>query len=190
MKIDALRNMSECSRVALNQYLSFSKSKEGIKFRFFSYGSNMNEGKFIEDVNHKFGLLKAKKSILSGYKRILGNKSKNHGLAFTICQCEGAKVEGICHDVPKSGLISFLRKEGVLLEEPKYELLVVKISDEETPVLTLKGLKPLALASLTRKQKLNAYCYLKASVIGAKKWKVNHRDMLELLAQIENEMCS
>lgn len=82
--------------------------------RFFSYGSNMNEEKFREDTKKhgfEFGLENVKRATLQGYKRILGNKSSNHGLAFTICPSEKEQTEGICHDIPLQGSKSFLAKE-------------------------------------------------------------------------------
>lgn len=192
-KVEALiSDLSECSKIALREYISCFEHKEGLSFRFFSYGSNMNEGKFIEDTRkngQEFGLLNVKKVVLEDYKRILGNRSKNHGLAFTICNYYKGQVEGICHDIPELGLKAFLKKEGVLLQEPKYELLLVRITDEKYPVLTLKGLKPSSLGDLTCKEKLNVYCYLKASVNGAKRWKVNCSDMLELQTVIEDDLC-
>jgi len=136
----------------------------------------MNEGKFIEDTRkncHEFRLINVKRRILGGYKRMLGNKSLNHGLAFTIRPSEQDEVEGICHDVPSEGLEAFLRKEGVLTKKltsiPTYEIMVVKVSNEEGPVLTLKGLRPFNLAELDCKEKLKVYCYVSLSIQGAKR---------------------
>lgn len=187
-----LEKISECSRIALHYYIAKFSSAEVDDFRFFSYGSNMNEGKFREDTResgYEFGLREAEKRTLSGYKRILGNKSKNHGLAFTICPSEKDQVQGICHNVPLNGLASFLKKEGVLLEEPTYELIVVPISGENHPVLTLKGLKPSKLEKLDCEERLKAYCYVKSSIIGAERWNVDCEHMMKVKNRLEKELC-
>lgn len=113
----AAKEMAFCSREILLVYASkYMRGENHSDLRFFSYGSNVNEVKFLEDtrrMGYGFGLGNAQKRVLEDYWRILGNSSKNHGLAFTIRAHEGGHVEGICHDIPIKGLRSFLKKEGV-----------------------------------------------------------------------------
>jgi len=125
--------IAQCSGIALKEYIDKFCPGGISTLRFFSYGSNMNEEKFKEDTRQagfEFGLVNVKKATLQGYKRILGNRSKRHGLAFTICLSENDMTEGICHDIPIAGLEAFLKKEGVLLDEPSYELLIVRVLEE------------------------------------------------------------
>jgi len=151
----------------------------------------MNEEKFRDDTQKhgfEFGLENSKKTTLQGYKRILGNKSRKHGLAFTICLSEKEQTEGICHDIPMQGLKSFLEKEGLLSNEPSYELVTVSIHGEDQPVLTLKGLKPLSIDKLNRKDKLKVYWYICKTIEGAKKWKVDYSDMSAIKNRLEKEL--
>jgi hypothetical protein len=153
----------------------------------------MNEGKFREDTRregYEFGLENAEKCFLKGYKRNLGNKSSRHGLAFTICHLENSQVDGICHDVPSKGLVAFLSKEGVLADEPSYELVMVSVSNSERPVLTLKGLKPSSLEKLSCKDKLKVCCYVNLTIEGAERWQVDCKDVLEIRKKLEEELCS
>lgn len=187
-----LKKIAEYSRTILCEYISKLPSNKVPNFRFFSYGSNMNEGKFREDTRssgYEFGLVNARKRVLKGYKRILGNKSENHGLVFTICPSEKDQVEGICHNVPIEGLESFLRKEGVLLKQPTYELILVSISNKQHPVLTLKGLKPFELEKLHCKDKLKAFCYVSTSIRGAERWEADCSDMSKIKSNLEKELC-
>jgi len=170
------------SASVLQEYGKKSPSIAEGKLRFFSYGSNMNEQKFREDTKrccYEFGLITAEKRTLAGFKRVLCNKSKNHGLAFSIHPSDKDNVEGICHDVPIEGLESFLKKEGVLLKEPTYELILVSISEEQQPVLTLVGLKPFSMERLNYERARKALEYVIASINGSKRWSVDYSDMLE-----------
>lgn len=183
--------MAQCSSTVLQEYISKFYLRKVLTLKFFSYGSNMNEGKFRDDTQKygfEFGLENAKKTTLQGYKRILGNKSKNYGLAFTICPSEKEQTDGICHDIPMQGLKSFLEKEGLLSNEPSYELITVSIRGEDHPVLTLKGLKPLSIHKLNRKDKLKAYCYVCKTIEGAKKWKVDYSDILATKNKLEKDL--
>ena len=182
-----------CSGLVLQEYISKYLEGGTNSLRFFSYGSNMNVGKFRRDTKKtglEFGLENVEVGILHGFKRILGNKSKNHGCAFTICSSEGDCVQGICHDIPVICLETFLKKEGVLQSEPTYELLIVTISNEGSPVLTLRGLKPVKPKELNCNEKLKAFHYVCTSIEGAERWNVNHSDMLELKDWFEEEICS
>lgn len=185
-----LNQMSECSGEILCDYVSkYLQGKECL--RFFSYGSNMNERKFREDTRnccYEFGLINVQKAVLQNYKRVLGNDSKNHGLAFTIRPSEGASIEGICHDVPMKGLRSFLKKEGVLLSQPSYELLIVSVHGEDQPVLTLKGLKPSRIGVLSYVEKSKAHSYVRATIEGALRWKVDSSDIQETRDKLEKEL--
>jgi len=186
------KRISKCSNVVLHEYSSKFMPNGFACLRFFSYGSNMNEGKFREDTRrngYEFGLENVKKGVLKGYKRILGNKSEKHGLAFTICSSERDQVEGICHDVPIKGLNSFLKKEGLLLDEPSYELVIVSVSDQNNPVLTLKGLKPSSLEKLDSGGKLKVYCYVSTTIEGAERWNVDYQDILEIKKALEKKFC-
>ena len=187
-----LKKMAQCSAIVLHEYISKFMLNEIAELRFFSYGSNMNEGKFREDTRrngYEFRLEKVKNGILKGYKRILGNDSINHGLAFTICPSKKEQVEGICHDVPIKGLNSFLKKEGLLSDKPSYELIMVSILNEDHPVLTLKGLKPSSIEKLDCKRKLKAFCYVSMTIEGAKRWNINCSDMVEMKDRLERELC-
>lgn len=195
--VNKVEERSKCSGLAIKSYLTYFKkaNKELRSLRFFSYGSNMNESKFMLDtggLEKGFGLINRTKCTLRGYKRILGNHSENHGLAFTICPARGENVQGICHDIPVDKLESFLRKEGLFLSPPKspsYELLLVSVSEEKSPVLTLKGLKPASIDSRTCLKKLRALCYVCVSIQGAKSLDVNCSDMDESKDQIEKAIC-
>ncbi|MGA3289918.1 MAG: gamma-glutamylcyclotransferase family protein [Candidatus Bathyarchaeia archaeon] len=183
--------IAQCSGIALKEYIDKFCPGGISTLRFFSYGSNMNEEKFKEDTRQagfEFGLVNVKKATLQGYKRILGNRSKRHGLAFTICLSENDMTEGICHDIPIAGLEAFLKKEGVLLDEPSYELLIVRVLEEETPVLTLKGLKPSNVDKLNREQMLQAYCYLCKTLEGAKRWNVNCSDIMSMKENLHEKL--
>jgi len=185
-----MEKLSEFSRIAFCEYIG-RPSLEIEEFRFFSYGSNLNECKFRTDTKesgYEFGLEKAEKRTLDNYKRIFGNKSKKHGLAFTICS-KSCQVQGICHNIPLKGLTSFLKKEGVLLKEPTYDLIIVSIPGEKHPVLTLRGLKPSNLEKLSCREKLKAYCYVESSILGAKVWNVDYADMQKLKDRLEKEFC-
>lgn len=178
-----LKKTAQHSSMVLLEYISESMPNGAISLRFFSYGSNMNEEKVREDTRKKgyeFGLENAERRILEGYKRVLGNISANHGLAFTICPSEERKVEGICHDVPIEGIKAFLRKEGVLSIDPSYELIMVSVPGEDHPVLTLRGLKPSSFENLVGKLKLKAFCYMCLTIEGAKRWNVDYSDILEV----------
>jgi hypothetical protein len=186
-----LLRMAQCSSIFLQDYISKFYPNEVSSLRFFSYGSNMNEEKFRKDTKKhgfEFGLENVQKTTLQGYKRILGNKSKNHGLAFTICPFRKEQTEGICHDIPIQGLESFLKKEGLLSDEPSYELIMVSVHNEDKPVLTLKGLKPFSIDKLNRKDKLNAYCYVCETIEGAKKWQVDYSDMSTIKNRLKKEL--
>lgn len=187
-----LEKMTQCSSTVLREYTSNSMSDEVTSLRFFSYGSNMNEGKFRRDTKksgYEFGLENVKTGVLRDYKRVLGNRSKYHGCAFTICPSEGEQVEGICHDVPIEGLEVFLRKEGVLLDDPSYELMIVSVSGEDHPVLTLKGLRPSSLEKLDCKGKLRVFHYVNVTIEGAERWEVDCSDMTKIRGWLEKELC-
>jgi hypothetical protein len=186
-----LHSLGSCSRIAFQEYISTSLPEKYASVRFFSYGSNMNEGKFREDTRrngHEFGLINPNEAILKGYKRMLGNRSKHHGLAFTICPAKKENVEGICHDVPIDGLTAFLGKEGILAKDPSYELVNVFVAGEKQPVLTLKGLKPSNVEKLDYSDMLKAFCYVSETIEGAKRWKVDYSDILETRTQLEREL--
>jgi hypothetical protein len=181
-----------CSELTLREYISKYVDENETGLRFFSYGSNMNEGKFRKDTKkagHEFGLKNVTVGVLHGFKRILGNKSKNHGCAFTICHSEEDFVQGIIHDIPITGLEAFLKKEGVSLSEPTYELALVTISNEKHPILTLKGLKPFRPENLDCREKLLAFHYVSTSIEGAERWGVEHADMLEIKDWLEEQIC-
>lgn len=186
-----LERLSADSRAVLFDYI-----KEHVSFRFFSYGSNMNESKFLNDTkrcNHKFGLKNISVGILKDYERVLGNSSRLHGLAFTIVPAEGKEVQGICHDVPIEGLEAFLRKEGVLCgrtRKPAYEIISVTVSGENQPVLTLIGLKPSNMDNLeTCEQKLRLYHYLSATIEGAENWDVDSSEISKMRDDLEKDVC-
>lgn len=177
-----LKKLSACSKGALLEYAT-EYAQDKVNFRFFSYGSNMNEEKFQDDMKEKnaeLSLINPKKAVLHGYKRILGNKSKRHGLAFTICISKESNVEGICHEIPLNYLDTFLKKEGAWSKEPSYEIIIVSVFNENLPVLTLKGLKPSCIENLGYENKLKALCYVCQSIEGAEKFHVNHQDMREV----------
>jgi hypothetical protein len=151
----------------------------------------MNEVKFVEDtrrMGYGFGLGNAQKRVLKDYWRILGNSSRNHGLAFTIRAHEGVHVEGICHDIPIKGLRSFLKKEGVLTRRPNYELIMVSVSGEDHPVLTLKGLRPANIEKLGIEGKQKVLRYVRITIEGAERWKVDCSDLLELKKLLERDL--
>jgi len=159
-------------------------------FRFFSYGSNMNEEKFREDMKEagkEIGLINDKKRKLSGFKRTLSNKSRYHGIAFSICGSASAEVEGICHDIPTDALKAFLKKEGLLQKIPSYKLIMVSVADEDEPILTLLGLKPTLLEQLSPGDRKKALSYLNESIKGAKHFEVEHSDMLEAKNTLEHQ---
>jgi diadenosine tetraphosphate (Ap4A) HIT family hydrolase len=186
------KKMQPRSGKVLSKYVSEFTLNVDAHLRFFSYGSNMNEEKFRVDTRrggYEFGLFNPKKRVLPQYERVLGNESIKYGLAFTICPCESEHMEGICHDVPIGGLDSFLQKEGLFLDKPSYELIVVSVSDEEHPVLTLKGLKPSSYEKLDCRSKLSALLYLDISIMGAERWNVEHSDMLKMKELIEEALC-
>lgn len=187
-----VKKMSRHSSNILREYFLKFVPNEATSLRFFSYGSNMNEKKFRKDTKkagYEFGLRNVERRVLQGYKRFLGNDSVKHGLAFTIAPSEIEQLEGICHDVPIKGLKAFLKKEGVLLDEPSYALVIVSVSDEANPVLTLRGLKRSSIANLDFRRKLQAFCYVSLSIEGAERWKVEHSDMTEVKSQLEKELC-
>lgn len=157
-------------------------------FRFFSYGSNMNEEKFREDMKEagkEIGLINPKKRNLLGFKRTLSNKSRHHGIAFSICGSASAQVEGICHDIPTDALKAFLKKEGLLQKIPSYKFIMVSVADEDEPILTLLGLKPTLLEQLSLGDRKKALSYLNESIKGAKHFEVEHSDMLEAKNTLE-----
>ena len=185
-----LKQMSEYSSEILRNYCVKIPSRNR-DLRFFSYGSNMNESKFREDTRncgYEFGLINVRKAVLQDHKRILGNDSKNNGLAFTIRPSKGDSVEGICHDVPMKGLYSFLKKEGVLLSQPAYELLVVSVEGEKSPVLTLKGLKPSRIEMLSYLRRCKAFHYVRATIEGAQRWQVDFSDIKETGERLAKEL--
>lgn len=186
------KKMTQRSGTILLEYTSKSSSDKVTNLRFFSYGSNMNEGKFRRDTKksgYEFGLENVRTAVLRDYERVLGNRSKYYGCAFTICPSEGEQVEGICHDVPIEGLEAFLTKEGVLLDEPSYELMIVTISTENNPVLTLKGLKPASLKELDCRGKLRAFHYVNVTIEGAERWEVDCSDFVKIRDWLEKELC-
>lgn len=186
------KKMTQRSNTVLRDYFVELMPNGTTNLRFFSYGSNMNEGKFREDTRKagfEFDLKKAEKRVLQGYKRILGNKSVNHGLAFTILPSEGERVEGVCHNVPIEGLKAFLKKEAVLSDSPSYELITVSVSEEDHPVLTLKGLKLSSPEKLDCEDKLKAFRYVSISIEGAKRWIDDYSDMTEMKNWLEKELC-
>lgn len=187
-----LKRMDQQSSMVIWEYFSKFIPNGATNIRFFSYGSNMNEGKFREDTRekgHEFGLIKAEKRVLQGYKRDLGNSSVRHGLAFTILLSKRDQIDGICHDVPIEGLEAFLSKEGVLSKKPSYELLKVSIEGENYLVLTLKGLRPSKIKELDWEKKLKTFCYVRATLEGTKRWNINDEDILEIKERLEKELC-
>ena len=185
-----LNQISRRSGEILCDYvLKYLQGRESL--RSFSYGSNMNESKFREDTRncgYEFGLINVRKAVLKDYNRLLGNDSKNHGLAFTIHPSEGSCVEGICHDIPMKGLCSFLKKEGVLLSRPTYELLAVSVQGEKSPILTLIGLKPSRIEMLSYLRKGKAYDYVRATIEGAQRWQVDYSDIKGTKERLEKEL--
>ena len=176
-----LKKLNACSKSALLEY-AMEYVQDKVNFRFFSYGSNMNEEKFRKDMKKagkEIGLINVSKRKLSGFKRTLSNKSKRHGIAFSIYRSIGAEVEGICHDIPIEALEAFLKKEGLLQRIPSYKLIMVSVADEDEPILTLLGLKPVLLEQLSRGDRKKAMSYLNECIKGAKHFEVEHSDMLE-----------
>lgn len=184
-----LKKLDEASKGALLKYAT--EHQDEVNFKFFSYGSNMNEEKFKDDMREKNAelfLTNPKRAVLQGYKRSLGNKSKRHGLAFTICASEDGNVEGICHDIPLDCLSAFLKKEGVLSKAPSYEIISVSVSSQNLPVLTLKGLKSSYIENCSCEDKLRALFYVCKSIEGAKRFQVDHQDMIEVRAKLRSSL--
>lgn len=200
-----LEKLADDSKSVLIEYLA-----DRVEYvRFFSYGSNMNKEKFYIDMQEATGkppskLSKkyrkkleldefAEKRVLECFSRQLSNESINHGRAFSICCSVGGKVEGICHNIHVSVLPFFLKKEGLLPSrgKPSYKLIKVRVLGEEKKVFTLLGLKPKPIKEAGKKKVQNALEYVKQSIKGAKKFDVEHSDMMEdknLLENLLNQM--
>jgi hypothetical protein len=155
--------------------------------RFFSYGSNMNEKKFRNDMKNEIGLVNKTNVTLLGFKRTLSNYSEGYGVAFSIRASPSDRVEGICHDIPIEFLEVFLRKEGVLKgNAPNYQLTKVSIPNQKEPILTLLGLKSVLLDGLSLSQAKKALNYVKESIKGAECNDVEHSDMIEVKRELED----
>jgi cation transport regulator ChaC len=160
------------------------------KIRVFSYGSNMNEEEFKKEMKrhgYELGLKRAKKRTLSGYRRSLDNESGSHGIAFSIHRYESGHVEGICHDIPIEALGAFLSKEGLFSWRPNYKLIKVKVEQEPKGILSLVGLKRTTIRELTDNDKEKALKYVQATILGAKRWKVNDSYMKRLKKQLSSD---
>lgn len=122
----------------------------------------------------------AEKRVLEGFNRQLSNKSIKHGRAFSICCSVSSRVEGICHNIHVSVLPAFLKKEGLQSPsgKPSYKLIKVRVLGEEQKVFTLLGLKPKPPEEVGKKAR-NALGYVKQSIEGAKKFGVEHSDMIK-----------
>jgi len=178
-----LKKMAPDSRSVLEDCI-WEKAKS---LRFFSYGSNMNEKKFKRDMKGKAGLINKTTATLSGFKRTLSNKSELHGAAFSIRCSPSDEVEGICHDIPIELLEDFLKKEGVLKgDASSYRLVKVSILNENEPILTLCGLKPVSLDKLSLKKTKRALNYVKESIQGAECCDAKHSDMKEMKKKLED----
>jgi hypothetical protein len=184
-QIQFLEKMAPDSRSILEHYI-IEKAKA---VRFFSYGSNMNERKLKMDMKGKIGLVNKTTATLAGFKRTLCNDSQNHGVAFSICDSPGDRVEGICHDIPIVLLSDFLQKEGVLLKDaPSYRLIKVSILDQAEPVLTLIGLKPISLDDLNPRKLQLALDYVEKSIEGARCCDVDFSDMTQEKKRLEQRL--
>jgi hypothetical protein len=168
-----LEKMAPDSRSTLEECIM----KRAQSVRFFSYGSNMNEGKFREDMGGEIGLVNRTTVVLTGFKRTLSNGSRR-GIAFSISCSPEDKVEGICHDIPIEHLERFLKKEGVLKkDDPSYRIIKVTIPDQNEPILTLCGLKSKSIEQLGLEEAKKTLEYVKKSIKGAECCNINPLDM-------------
>ncbi len=120
---------------------------------WFSYGSNLSSVDFAAKMcrlKSSLTLIKPQVALLNGYQRILGNKSRAHGLSYTIIRA-AASVKGIIHEIPYEHLKEYLRMEGVMDQEGvradderTYDVshVSVNIEDSDLEVLTLIGRFP------------------------------------------------
>jgi len=84
-------------------------------------------------------------------------------------------------------LEDFLEKEGVLKEDtPNYRLIKVPIPNQNEPILTLCGLKPISLDKLSLEKAKRALNYVKESIQGAECCDVEHSDMIEMKKKLED----
>src|SRR3972149_4724378 len=109
-----------------------------------------------------FRFVRTEKRTLFGYRRYLDNKSKSHGIAFSIHCYKSGHAEGICHDIPMEALGAFLSKEGLFSWRPSYRLIKVEVKQEPKPVLSLEGLKQTTVKDLDSDQKKMALKYVLA----------------------------
>ena len=181
---EVVKRLDYNSELALTSTIS-----EAIRrVRVFSYGSNMNEEDFKKEMKkhgYELGLEGVEKRTLSGYIRVLNNKSTSHGIAFSIHRHKTGHVEGICHDIPIEALGAFLSKEGLFSWRPSYRLIKVEVKQESKPVLSLEGLRQTTIKDLDYGQKKKALKYVRATIDGAKRRGVK----VSYLKRLEKQLC-
>lgn len=181
---EVVKRLDRKSELALTATISETVGK----IRVFSYGSNMNEEDFKKEMErhgYELGLKRTEKRILHGYRRVLDNKSRSHGIAFSIHRYKSGHVEGICHDIPIEALGAFLSKEGLFSWRPNYRLIKVKVEQESKSVLSLEGLKRTTIRKLNDNKK-KALKYVRTTIKGAKRWGVNVSYMKRLEKQLSS----
>jgi hypothetical protein len=169
-----IERLDQNPRIALSGFTS----EKIQKVRFFSYGSNLNEDDFREEMKNKgyeCGLINVDKRTLQGYRRFLNNESTSHGLAFSIHYYKSGSTQGICHDIPIEALDAFLEKEGLYSHQPKYKLITLRLSQESKPVLSLEGIRRTSTSRIDDGQKKKVVKYIDTTIKGATSWKIDTR---------------